>query len=177
MTDDAPLTGGDAWLGVIVVSASAVGGYSAPTRVICVTSATARSLPAERRGKPRAKPAGWPNPRTTTTFPRTRDWTLRRRLLRRSDARRACSAICPCAQEHGAFDDSVSGGSPVAGRIAKSDARLAPAGAGYAVRTRPRPRKRMNEIAVLSILIFERGAFPLRCGATAMLTLRTVACP
>src|SRR4029434_7189841 len=53
--DDAPLAGGDAWPGDAAASASAAESYSAPIRVICATSATARSLPAERRGKPQAR--------------------------------------------------------------------------------------------------------------------------
>ena len=38
-----------------------------PDHAICVTGPTARSLCAEQRAKPQAKPAGLPNPRTTTT--------------------------------------------------------------------------------------------------------------
>ena len=48
-------------------SVSAADDYSCPIHVICVTSATARSLCAEQRAKLQAKPAGLPSPRTTTT--------------------------------------------------------------------------------------------------------------
>jgi hypothetical protein len=48
-------------------SASAAEGYSSPIHVICATNATARSLCAEQRAKPQAKPAGSPDPRTRTT--------------------------------------------------------------------------------------------------------------
>src|SRR5262249_30207246 len=67
LTDDAPLAGGDAWPGDAVVSASVAESYFAPIRVICVTSATALSLPPERRVRPQARPAGSPSRRTTTT--------------------------------------------------------------------------------------------------------------
>src|SRR5215813_5639154 len=62
-----PSAGGDAWPGDAVGSASVAESYFAPIRVICVTSATALSLPAERRVRPQARPAGSPSRRTTTT--------------------------------------------------------------------------------------------------------------
>ena len=50
--NDAPLGGGDAWLGDNAVNASVAEGYSVQIPVIGVISATARSLVAEPRGLP-----------------------------------------------------------------------------------------------------------------------------
>src|SRR5215470_16196331 len=61
------LAGGDAWPGVAAASASVVEDYSAPTRVTAVTSATARRPAADGPARLRAKPAGSPGRRTTTT--------------------------------------------------------------------------------------------------------------
>src|SRR5215467_6981469 len=62
-----PVAGGDAWPGDAVASASAVEDYSAPTPVTAVTSATARRPAADGPARLRAKPAGLPGRRTTTT--------------------------------------------------------------------------------------------------------------
>src|SRR5262245_11957778 len=67
LADDAPLAGGDAWPRDAAASASAAESYSAPIRAICATSATALSLPAERRARPQARPAGSLSQRITTT--------------------------------------------------------------------------------------------------------------